>query len=425
MQGDDTRAEGKGQGNGKIRCATLHTSLAVRYDGHVALAPPPRILTDCSLDALREACQSVGLPAYRAGQLARWVFQRDAMGFDAVSDWPKAVREQWAAAWSFRSTSIAERHASQDGTIKFLVRLHDGETVETVLIPDTGFARKQAAKSGGLRAGQTEVCPTEFSAYPGEAPDRWTVCLSTQVGCPIRCTFCASGLGGLKRNCTSGEIVEQVLHARAAAGRRPDGSWPGLNLVVMGMGEPLTNYRHLLEALEIFHAEWGLGIGLNRITVSTVGVPGKIEALSRERLAPNLACSLHAPTDELRATIVPTTPACGVDEIVADAKAYRVATGKDVTFEYVLIDGVNASRTCAERLARLVAGSGCKVNLIPLNGVPEIGMNAPPDGEVAAFRQILAERGVTATVRFRKGADIAAACGQLRRKLTESVLARR
>lgn len=378
------------------------------------MSPPstPRSLTDCSLDALREACRAAGLPAYRAGQLARWVFQRDAMNFDAVSDWPKAARDRWAVDWSFRSTTIAERHESEDGTIKFLVRLHDGETAETVLIPDTGFARRQLTRP----AGQTEACPAESSAYPGDAPDRWTVCFSTQVGCPIRCTFCASGLGGLKRNCTPGEIVEQVLHARAAAGRRADGSWPGLNLVAMGMGEPLANYRHLLAALEIFHAEWGLGIGLNRITVSTVGVPGKIEALSRESLAPNLACSLHAPTDELRATIVPTTPACGVSEIVADAKAYRAATGKDVTFEYVLIDGVNASRTCAERLARLVAGSGCKVNLIPLNGVPEIGMNAPLDGEVTAFRQVLADRGVAATVRFRKGVDIAAACGQLRRR---------
>ncbi|MBI3096670.1 MAG: 23S rRNA (adenine(2503)-C(2))-methyltransferase RlmN [Planctomycetes bacterium] len=371
--------------------------------------PPPtdRIsLTGTSLERLKQACREEGVPEWRAGQLANWVYQRDAASFDDVSDWPRPLREKWAAAWSFRSTAVAERHESTDGTIKFLIRLSDGETAETVLIPDTGFARRQLAKAA----------IADEPSYPGEAPDRWTVCFSTQVGCPIRCTFCASGLGGLKRQCSPGEIVEQVLHARAAAGRRPDGAWPGLNLVAMGMGEPLTNYRNLLDALAILHADWGLGIGLNRITVSTVGVPGKIEALSREPLAPNLACSLHAPTDELRSTIVPTTPACGVAEIVADAKAYRAATGREVTFEYVLIDGVNASRTCAERLAKRVAGSGCKVNLIPLNGVSEIGMNAPSDADVQAFRDVLTARGVTATIRFRKGADIAAACGQLRRR---------
>ncbi|MBI3268093.1 MAG: 23S rRNA (adenine(2503)-C(2))-methyltransferase RlmN [Planctomycetes bacterium] len=326
-----------------------------------------------------------GVPRYRGRQLLHWLHQRRARSYEGMTDFPKALRERLARELPLFSTRVARTHEGRDGTRKLLLALPKGDAVEAVLIPEA---------------------------------DRRTVCVSTQVGCPIGCTFCASGLGGLLRNLSPGEIVEQVLHVQDAlpAGEKLT------NVVVMGMGEPFLNYAALVRALEVLEAEWGLGIGSNRITVSTAGVLDKVARFAREPVATNLALSLHAPNDEVRARLLPRFKKVTIAEIVAAAAAYRGATGKDVTFEYVLLAGVNAAPEHAEELAERVRKIGCKVNLIPWNGVEGIDHQTPSEAEVRRFEAILEERGVPTTCRRRKGDDIAAACGQLRRTHLEEAL---
>jgi 23S rRNA (adenine2503-C2)-methyltransferase len=254
---------------------------------------------------------------------------------------------------------------------------------------------------------------------PGEAVeavliiegDRSTICLSTQVGCPVRCGFCASGLLGLKRNLTRGEILEQYLElasSAARAGRRVT------NVVVMGMGEPMLNVRNLLDALAILNSPEGPNLGARHITVSTVGVKKGLDQFMQETRQYTLAFSLHAPNDALRSRIVPFPAAMPVAAMVEAAKEYLARKGREVTFEYVLLDGVNASLSHARELGRLLRGVQATTNLIPFNEVPEVPFRRPSDRDVDAFAATLRRAGVKTTVRKRKGHDIAAACGQLR-----------
>jgi 23S rRNA (adenine2503-C2)-methyltransferase len=245
--------------------------------------------------------------------------------------------------------------------------------------------------------------------------ERRTVCISTQVGCPVRCVFCASGLNGLKRNLETSEIVEQLVHAQRALGPEQRIS----NVVVMGIGEPLLNMRNMVRSLRTMKASWGLGIGYHRITLSTSGVIGQIPELVRQGTTPNLAVSLHAPNDEIRAQVVPTMKNVKLTDLVKAAVEYRKDTNKEVTFEYVLLEGVNDDKKHALELGKKLKGKRVKVNVIPFNKVDEVPYRSPRTEVVDRFVAALGACGVPVTVRKRKGDEVAAACGQLRARWTD------
>ncbi len=314
-------------------------------------------------------------PRYRARQLLAWVHKKGAKSLAEMTDLPKLLRERRAGDLLARTTEIRERRASDDRTVKLLVSLADGEAVESVLIPEG---------------------------------DRWTLCVSTQVGCGMGCRFCATGTMGLRRNLSAAEIVEQVLHARDELhGESPT------NVVFMGMGEPLANWPALRRALEVLNAPWGTGIGARRMTVSTIGFPERIRDLATLGLEVNLAISLHAPDDDLRTALVPPNKGVGIRELLDAARDFHERTGRRVTFEYVLLEGVNDSPDHARRLAERVRTLGAFVNLIPMNPVPGLPDRAPAPAAVQAFRRALRVAGVECEVRRQRGDDIAAACGQL------------
>jgi len=339
-------------------------------------------------------------PPYRAKQIFRWVHARGAVSYDAMTDVPKATREALAAQLPVRSSRVAESHASDDGTVKLLLRLADGERVECVLIPEG---------------------------------DRRTACISTQVGCGVGCVFCASGAEGVIRNLEAFEIVEQVLwlrdlggasgaeapaSAKATAGEpagKPGAEGPRLtNIVVMGMGEPLHNVTNLVRALRLVQDPEGIDLGSRRITISTSGPRKGFDELLASGLRTNLAISLHAPTDDLRRRLVPRGGTADISGLAEMAGQWFEATGRDVTFEYVLLHGINDRDEDAEALARL-AGRHRNVNLIPMNPVsfaPEL--KAPSPERVERFSEILRNAGVVVHARRQRGDDVAAACGQLR-----------
>jgi len=330
-----------------------------------------------SLRDLEEALSSRGVERWRARPILRWLHRRGAVGFDAMTDQGRELRAVLAREFRLFGTSVRERRAAPDGTVKFLVGLEDGGAVEAVLIPE------------------------------GE---RRTVCLSSQVGCPVGCVFCASGRGGLRRSLGAGEIVEQLLHARAALG--PEGRVT--SVVVMGVGEPLLNLENVIRALRILKAPWGGGIGYHRITLSTVGILGALAALVERRVTPNLAISLHAPNDEIRGRLVPSLRGVRVADLVRAGAEYRRATGKEVTFEYVLLEGINDERRHALELGKKLRGVRAKVNVIPCNPVEGLPYRAPPPERIDRFVRALGGCGVPVTVRRRRGAEVDAACGQLR-----------
>lgn len=336
-------------------------------------------LTELDRAAARSLAVELGGKAFHGDELLRWVFKRFVLAPEGMTNLPAGLRTRLAERFDPRP-SRAVRGESDPGstTEKALLEVGPGERVECVLIMEG---------------------------------DRSTLCLSTQVGCPVRCGFCASGLFGLKRNLTRGEILEQyaTLAARAAElGRRVT------NVVVMGMGEPMLNVTNLLPALAAMNDPDGFGLGARHITVSTVGVRKGLDRFVAEPKQYTLAFSLHAPDDALRAEIVPFPAAMTIAEILEAARAYLADKGREVTFEYVLLEGVNASRDHAEALARLLRGVRGTVNLIPYNAVAETPYRRPPDSDVDAFADLLRTRGIKTTVRKRKGHDIAAACGQLR-----------
>lgn len=329
-------------------------------------------LTDAEL---RELVTQRGGKPFQARQLAHWVYKHGAADFEECRNLPNGLLDALAETHAIRATRVVETANSDDTTRKLLIELADGETIETVIIPE------------------------------GE---RTTLCISTQVGCPVGCAFCASGLFGVRRNLTAGEIVEQVLHARD----RLDA--PLTNLVVMGIGEPLLNLGALLPALNRIHDADGINMGARRITVSTSGYPRQMRELAQAEHAYNLAVSLHAADEELRARLVPNATSA-VDEIVAAARDYFDAKGREVTFEIVLLDGVNDRRYDADILAERIRGFPSTVNLIPWNPVPDIDEFERPDStRVDDFASRLRERGANVTVRRQRGADRSAACGQLR-----------
>jgi 23S rRNA (adenine2503-C2)-methyltransferase len=348
-------------------------------------APVLRPILELQVDELTAWLKTVGQPTFRAKQIRKWLIERRVTSFEQMTDVPAKLRTQLAESFRFSPFEVVGHQIARDHTEKLLLRLHDGELVECVLMRD---------------------------------PDRRTVCISTQVGCAMGCVFCASGLLGVKRNLTPTEITEQVLvlHRLMKDDERIT------NLVVMGIGEPLANYRSLMESLSFLTSEEGFGLGARRITVSTVGLPDKIRELANSGHQYNLAVSLHAPNDELRTEIVPVNRRIGIQDILSAADEYFQITGRRISYEYVLMAGINDRPEHAEELAWLLRGRNAHVNLIPMNGVNELVMTAPRDPDTYQFLEILEQHGVTATVRKRKGADIDAACGQLRLNRETSTL---
>lgn len=364
--------------------------------------PPPVALRPGILDVPQEDLRAWFAerkqPAMRVGQVRRQVLANRAESFDQMSDLPKAVRAELGASFSVFSTRVERHLVAKDDTHKLVLRLHDNRMIECVLIQDEGRA---------------------------------TACISTQVGCAMGCVFCASGLNGVVRNLTVGEILEQLVRLRNLVGTRageaaesapgphtPQAEAPRLtHIVVMGMGEPLANLDNLLAALAVAGDKNGLGIGARHITISTVGLPAKIRRLAELGKQYHLAVSLHAPNDPLRSRIVPTNDKTGIAAILDAADEFFRTTGRQVTYEYVVLGGLNDRVEHARQLAGLLAGRKAHVNLIPWNDVEGLPYRRPHDDDLRLFIDTLRRSGVSVKVRKRKGSEIDAACGQLRRKV--------
>jgi len=366
------------------------------------VAPVQRDVRSQTLEDLQTLLQSWNSPAYRAAQLADWLYPRRAATWGEMSNLPRTLREQLAKEFTLETLELVRKQGSADTTQKFLWRLADGALIESVLIPAN-------------------------PALYGEASDRHTLCVSTQVGCAYGCGFCASGLDGWKRNLAPHEIVGQWLGVeRWRATQTPEAAKGGErfvnNLVIMGMGEPLANYDHLLRALTILNAPWGGGIGARKITVSTSGLVPQIRRLADEPFQFRLAISLHGATDEVRGKIMPVNRKYPLAELTAACEYYQSRKGKMITLEYILIAGVNDALDQIAPLAQLAGRLNAKVNLIPYNSVEGLPWQRPAEEDQERFAAALESRGITTTLRREKGHDIDAACGQLRLK-TERELA--
>jgi len=362
-----------------------------------------------------------GQPAYRAGQLLEWLYVHRVTDWDMMTNLPKPLREQLRNSFTLRKLELVRKLGADDATQKFLWRLSDHSLIESVLIPAS-------------------------PALYGEASDRHTLCVSTQVGCAYGCKFCASGLEGWKRNLQADEIVEQVLaverwHNRRSNldGAKPDAILPDdatrtthhapaprliNNLVIMGMGEPLANYDNLLRALRILNAPWGGGIGARKITVSTSGLAPQIRKLADEPLQFRLALSLHGATDETRSKLMPVNRKYPLSELIAACEYYQRKNGRMITLEYILIAGVNDHLHETKPLANLAIRLHAKVNLIPYNTVEGLPWERPTDQAQELFLAALEKQKVIATLRREKGHEIDAACGQLRLKTEREETAR-
>ena len=337
-----------------------------------------RHLLDLSQEDLKQWLVDHGQPGFRAKQIIHWVFQRRVSDFQEMSDLPKALRSQLAASFRVFVTSQAAVVQSRDGTDKVLVGLPDGGEVECVLLRDGS---------------------------------RRSICVSSQVGCAMGCVFCASGLDGVDRNLTTGEILEQMLLLQA----RLEETERLSHIVMMGMGEPLANLDRVLGALNVARSADGLGISPRRITISTVGLPPAIDRLASNGTPYNLAVSLHAPNDQLRSELVPVNQKIGIDKVLDAADRYFEKSGRRLTFEYVLLGGVNDSVDHGRQLAKLLRHRTVLLNVIPYNPVEGLPYVTPTKTSIGEFRQTLESGGVNVKFRQRKGDDIDAACGQLRR----------
>jgi 23S rRNA (adenine2503-C2)-methyltransferase len=328
------------------------------------------------LAELEAALEARGHPRFHARQIFSWIYAKGVTDFDKMTDLSRTLRADLADHFRISTPAVVAKDISTDGTVKFLLALEDNRHIESVFIPDT---------------------PSQ------------TFCISTQVGCAMKCGFCLTGKMGLVRNLTAGEIAGQVRVLAGELGLRQS----KFNIVLMGMGEPLHNYDNTMKALRMLNEEHGLAISPKRITLSTVGVLPALDRLATEPLMPNLAISLHATTEDQRDALVPVNRKYGLEDILAAARRFPVRRRNRITFEYVLLAGVNDTPEDARRLVRLLGNIRCKVNLIPLNEAAGITYQRPSDDRVNTFARILANAGLTVSVRKSRGRDIRAACGQL------------
>jgi 23S rRNA (adenine2503-C2)-methyltransferase len=332
------------------------------------------VLPGATREEIQQVVRGLGQPDYRAQQIAEWVYRKGAHTYQQMTNLPQGLRDTMPDILPLKRLEVARARHSADGTVKYLFVLGDGEQVEAVYLP---------------------------------YEDRISVCISSQVGCAAGCRFCATGQMGFSRNLTAGEMVDEVLTIQQSAEQRIS------HVVYMGMGEPLWNLQEVVKSILLLNRE--VGISQRHMTVSTVGVVPAIYELAQHRLQITLAISLHAPDDELRKSIMPVGRKWKVRELIDAARHYTEVTGRKVTFEYLLLRGVNDEPRHAQALAQLVKGLVCNVNLIPFNQVdtPE-GFTRPEPSRVARFRRVLEEAGIAVTQRVEKGHDISAACGQLK-----------
>jgi 23S rRNA (adenine2503-C2)-methyltransferase len=333
-------------------------------------------VAELDIQELESALDMRGAERFHARQLYRWIYKRGVLEFDAMTDLSKELRAKLATEFDVVTPRLVTESRSVDGTRKFVLELGDARRIEAVFIPDT---------------------------------PAMTFCISTQVGCAMGCGFCLTGKMGLVRNLTAGEIAGQVRVLAGATGLLDH----PFNIVLMGMGEPLHNYDNTLKALRMLHSQHGLAVSPRRVTLSTVGIVPGLKRLANEELMPNLAISLHATTDEQRTELVPPNRKYPLAQILETCREFPLKKRSRITFEYVMLKGVNDSADDARRLARLLTGIKAKVNLIPLNPAPGIPYERPSDSAVDRFAQILADRHLTVSVRKSRGQDIRAACGQL------------
>lgn len=338
---------------------------------------PTLDIKDLTQADLEQFMLKLGQQRYRARQLIKWLYQSGTINFDEMTDLPKPFRETLRRVAFISSLTPNKVETSADGSRKFLFQLMDGNSVESVLIPDGS---------------------------------RLTLCISTQVGCPLSCRFCLTGRMGFVRNLTPSEMLNQILRAQ------PEGAAKQriTNIVLMGMGEPLANYDNTVKAIEIMQYDSGLGLSGRRITLSTSGLIPEMERLMKAGLRFRLAVSLNAADDDTRSFLMPINKSHPLKEVLGICRRFPLRPRERVIFEYVLIDGINDSPRDALRLARLVKGIPCKVNLIPFNETPDLEFRRPSDKKVHEFQMILLDRHITSIIRKSRGGDISAACGQLR-----------
>jgi 23S rRNA (adenine2503-C2)-methyltransferase len=332
-------------------------------------------------DSLAEA----GLERWRGKQLRAWVFEKLVSEVTQMTTFSRPLQDKLAGAFTFAEGSVVRQQDSSDGTSKLLVEWPNNSVAECVMIPDES---------------------------------RRTACISSQVGCPVGCRFCASGLGGVKGNLSAAQIIEQVFHLNRLLAPRAERI---TNVVFMGMGEPLANYTNVMQAIRVLHDPDCFNLGARRITISTVGVPKRMLDLAAEELPINLAISLHAPNEPLRKQLIPWAEHFGLNDILDAAREYFARTGREITLEYILLSGVNDRPEHARQLAKVCKTLRANVNLIRYNEVAGIEFRRPKSEDVVEFQRLLREAGVNAHVRKSRGRDIDAACGQLRRKHDDAV----
>lgn len=334
-----------------------------------------------TFDELNSEITSIGLPKFRTGQIYSWLHEKGVDSFDEMTNLSKDLREKLKQNYFIPSVKIEDKYVSKiDSTVKYLFKLYDGEYVEAVIMK---------YKYG------------------------YTICISSQVGCKMGCRFCASTLAGFKRNLLPSEMESQLHTAQKDLNIRIS------HIVLMGIGEPLDNYENVIKFIKTVNNDKGLNISMRDITLSTCGIVPKIYDLANEQMPITLTLSLHAPNDKIRSSMMPVNDKWGVDEAIAACKKYAEKTGRRVSFEYTLINGVNDTEECAKELASKLAGMLCHVNLIPVNDVEERGNVRSTDKSIKNFCEVLYSLGINATIRRTLGSDINASCGQLRRKKNE------
>ena len=336
-----------------------------------------RCISSFTLAELTAELKAMGQPGFRAKQIFHWVHQKLVTEFSAMTDQPKTLLAKLEESFYIAAPKIERRQEAKDGTVKYLLRMADGNCIETVVM----------------------------RYHYGN-----TVCVSTQVGCRMGCRFCASTQGGRVRNLTAGEIANEVYAAARDTGERVS------HIVLMGIGEPLDNFDEVMKFLENITSPEGVNIGMRNISLSTCGLVPMIYKLAERHLGLTLSVSLHAPTDEMRSSMMPVNDVYPVEQLIRACRDYQQETGRRVSFEYSMVNGVNDSPQTARRLAQLIKGMGAHVNLIPINPVDGSPYSATDAANVKRFQTLLTELGVNATVRRRLGTDISAACGQLRRE---------